>query len=408
VTRPAATLDAPAEPSGGLGAAYWRLWTATVVSRFGDALRGPALALVAAGLTRDPRTISLVYAAGFIPYLLFGLLSGALADRWDRRRALFLTDAIRCALVLTLAAVVLTGQATVLILLIFAFAMAAVATLFDSSSLAILPDLVPAESLAKANGRLQAGATVSGGFVGAPVAGLLFAAAAALPLALDALTFAVAAALAVTLPRGPAAATPPDRPALWREAAQGVRWLVHEPTLRLFVLLTTAANVVIGALLGVLVLLILEVFEVPAAAYGTVGLAVAAATAVGGLVASKIEVALGTLPTLRWILGGQTIALAALAIVHHAVPGTIALAAIFGAGSIWNVLFFSHQQRAVPRELLGRVGAASRVVGVVSAPIGATLGGVVAEAFGVPAVAAAGAAIFALMTAATWRALGRD
>src|SRR5690606_6239916 len=181
------------------GAAFWRMWTATVASRFGDAVRGPAMALVAAGLTRDPPALALVVVAGQVPPVLFGLIGGALADRWDRRFTMAVTDGLRCLLVLALAVVVATGQASVPVLVAFALAASTIGTLFDASSFAILPELVPADRLPMANGRLQAGTTVSGGLLGAPVASGLFAVAAALPFTVDAATFAVAAVLAVTL-----------------------------------------------------------------------------------------------------------------------------------------------------------------------------------------------------------------
>lgn len=65
---------------GGFG----RLWTAAVVSRFGDALRTSALPLLAVSLTDDPLAIASVTACGYLPWLLFGLfglLGGAVADR---------------------------------------------------------------------------------------------------------------------------------------------------------------------------------------------------------------------------------------------------------------------------------------------------------------------------------------
>ena len=212
------------------------MWTATVVSRFGDAVRGPAMALLAAGLTRDPLALALVVVAGQIPSVLFGLIGGARADRWDRRFTMAVTDGLRCLLVLALAVVVATGQASVPVLVAFALALSTIGTLFDASSFAILPELVPADRLPMANGRLQAGTTVSGGLLGAPVASGLFAVAAALPFTVDAATFAVAAVLAVTLPRPvhPTAATgAPPRPRLLGDAVTGVRWLVRQSALLL-------------------------------------------------------------------------------------------------------------------------------------------------------------------------------
>lgn len=406
------TTVIPEGSTDGLGAPYWRMWTATVVSRFGDALRGPALSLVAAGLTRDPHTIALVVIAGQVPGLLFGLLGGALADRWDRRLSMAGTDALRFLLVAALAAAVATGRASVPLLMVFAFALSTVGTLFDSSAFAILPELVPADRLPAANGRVQVGSTIAGGLLGSPVVGGLFVLAAALPFAIDAVTFAAAAGLALTLPRRPrpgigADDDPPQRPGLWREAIAGARWLLREPTLRLLAVLTAAANLVIGAMLAVLVLLILEVFAVPIAAYGLFGLLGAAGAIAGGLSAGRIGTRLGVLPALRYVLLVETAALGVMAVFHHAVPGGAALG-VFSAGTaVWNVLVGSYQQQIVPAALLGRVGAAGRVVGLASAPIGAALGGVAAGRFGVDSVPAVGAALFAVLTAAAWTALSR-
>ncbi|MGY0008081.1 MFS transporter, partial [Micromonospora sp. I033] len=171
-----------------LGRDYRLLWSAAVSSRFGDALRTPALALLAATLTRDPRAIAAVTVAGQLPPLLFGLLGGAYADRWDRRRTMAAVDGARAAVVAALAGLVVTGRAGVAALAAAAFLLATLGTLFDASAFALLPSLVSPAALPTANGRLQAGAAVAGGLLGTPLAGLLFALAAALPFAVDALT----------------------------------------------------------------------------------------------------------------------------------------------------------------------------------------------------------------------------
>ena len=183
-----------------------------MTSRFGDAVRTPALALLAASLTRDPRLIAAVVVAGQLPPLLFGLLAGVYADRWDRRRTMAMVDGLRCALVAALAALVLTGQVHIGALAAAAFLLAALGTLFDAAAFAVLPAVVPADRLPAANGRLSAGTAVVSGFVGAPVAGVLFAISAALPFAVDAASFAVAALLALTLPsvRSAASSGPPQ------------------------------------------------------------------------------------------------------------------------------------------------------------------------------------------------------
>ncbi|MEV4753933.1 MFS transporter [Micromonospora sp. NPDC049559] len=424
-----------------MGGAYWRLWTAAVVSRFGDAVRAPALALLAASLSRDPRTVAVVVVAGQLPPLLFGLLGGVWADRWDRRRTMAAIDGARALLVAGFAVLLATGYAGVAALVACAFALATLGTLFDASAFALLPSVVPAERLAAANGRLQAGTSVAGGFLGAPVAGVLFAAAAALPFAVDAASFAIAALLALTLgraapagaargavpatpvdtPAGPVAATPagaargaatparaggrPARGGIWREAAEGLRWIGHDPTLRLLTGLTAATNLAISGVIAVVVLYALDVLRVPAPAYGLFMSAAVAGGLLGGLGAGRLAGRFGTLPGLRVVLVAQTLALGTLALARQPVPGAVALA-VFAAGTAaWNALWSAYGQRNVPAELLGRVGAAQRTVGLLAAPAGALLAGFGADAYGLPAVVGAAATVFALVTAASWRVL---
>ncbi|WP_047894491.1 MFS transporter, partial [Micromonospora sp. RV43] len=173
------------------GRDYRLLWSAAVCSQVGDSLRTPALALLAATLTRDPRAVAAVTVAGLLPPLLFGLLSGVYADRWDRRRTMAVVDGGRAVVVAALAWSVATGHAGIATLVVVASLLALLGTLFDASAYALLPTVVPPEGLAGANARLQAGTAVAGGFVGAPLAGVLFAVSPALPFTADALTFAL-------------------------------------------------------------------------------------------------------------------------------------------------------------------------------------------------------------------------
>ncbi|MEH0937295.1 MFS transporter [Micromonospora psammae] len=396
-----------------LGRDYRLLWSATVASRFGDALRTPALALLAATLTRDPRMVALVTVAAQLPPLLFGLLGGVYADRWDRRRTMAAVDAARAVLVGGLAVAVAAGGATVALLVLTAALLAALGSLFDAASFAVLPSLVPADRLAAANGRLQAGTAVAGGFVGAPVAGVLFTVAAALPFALDAGTFALAALLVLALghrsgsagagrPAGTDGGAAPARRSVWREAGDGLRFIAADPVLRRITLLTAATNLAISGLMSVLVLHALEVLRVPAAAYGGFLAAAALGGLAGALGAGRLAARFGTLPALRGVLVGQTLALTGFALARHPVPGAVALA-VFAAGTtLWNSLWAGYGQQRVPAHLLGRVGGGQRMAGLLTAPVGAAAAGFAGAAYGVAPVAWAAAGVFVLATGAAW------
>ncbi|MFE9915729.1 MFS transporter [Micromonospora sp. NPDC005553] len=393
--------------SSALGRDIQLLWSAAVSSRFGDALRTPALALLAATVTRDPRIIAAVTVAGQLPPLLFGLLGGVYADRWDRRRTMAVVDGVRAAVVAALAVVVALDRVSVLVLLVVAFLLATFGTLFDSASFALLPALVPPDALPRANGRLQAGAAVAGGFLGAPAAGVLFAVAPALPFAVDAVTFAAAALLVLAL-SAPPASTPETarrRDTVWGEIVEGLRWLVAHRTLWRVTVLTAASNLAISGIMAVLVLYALDVLRVPPAGYGLFAAAAIVGGVAGALGAGRLAARLGTVPALRAVLAVETVALTGFALARHPVSGGIALA-VFAAGTVvWNSLWASYGQRQVPSELLGRVGAAQRMVGLLTAPLGAALAGLGAASYGTAPVAGAAAATFALVTVAAWRTL---
>ncbi|MGA5307585.1 MFS transporter [Micromonospora taraxaci] len=395
--------------STALGRDFRLLWSAAVSSRFGDALRTPALALLAATVTRDPRIIAAVTVAGQLPPLLFGLLGGVYADRWDRRRTMAVVDGVRAAVVAALALAVALHRASVLVLLVAAFLLAALGTLFDSASFALLPALVPPDALPRANGRLQAGSAVAGGFLGAPAAGVLFAVAPALPFALDAVTFAAAALFVLALTPAPVEGTQPRsgvrRGSVWGEIVEGLRWLYAHRTLWRVTVLTSASNLAISGIMAVLVLYALDVLRVPPAGYGLFAAAAIVGGVVGALGSGRLAARLGTVPALGVVLAAETVALSGFALARHPVPGGFALA-VFAAGTVvWNSLWASYGQRNVPAGLLGRVGAAQRMVGLLTAPVGAALAGLAAAAFGTVPVMGAAAGVFALVTVAAWRAL---
>lgn len=389
-----------------LGRDYRLLWSAAVSSRLGDALRTPALALLAATLTRDPRVIAAVTVAGQLPPLLFGLLGGVYADRWDRRRTMAVVDGLRAAVIGALALAIALDRAGVAALVTVAFLLAALGTLFDAASFAMLPSVVPPAALPRANGRLQAGSAVAGGFLGAPAAGVLFALAAPLPFAVDALTFLCAALLTLALrPVSPRPRASPGRRSVWREGVEGVRWVRGDAMLWRLTVATAGSNLAISGLMAVLVLYALDVLRVPPAGYGLFAAGAVLGGLAGGLGAGRLAARLGTVPALRVVLAGQAVALTGLALARHPVPGGLALA-VFAAGTtVWNGLWVSYGQRHVPPALLGRVGAAQRMVGLLTAPVGAALAGMAGAAYGVGPVAAAVAGVFVLVTLAAWRTL---
>ncbi|MFJ5677265.1 MFS transporter [Streptomyces sp. NPDC093097] len=387
-----------ADGAAGAGAPAWRggyglLWSAAVVSRFGDALRGTALPLLARALTADPLLIALVTAFGFAPWLLFGLLGGAVADRVEARRAMWAVDLLRGLLMAGFAVAVAAGAADIALVLALAFALTTLQTLFDNAATTLLPSVVPREALTAANARLMTGQEVVGRFVGGPVAPVLIGVSAALPFAADAATYLVAAALVAAL----RTAAPPRPPAasgrsLRREIAEGIRALWQDRVLRLVCLSVALGNVGIGALIAELVVVVKDWLGAGDVGYVVVTTGYGAGSVLGGLLAGRVIAAAGgQLRTLLLAGLAQTAVLVVFGTVRALWPAALALALFGFAGTVWNVLETTVVQQRSPTALLGRISSAFRTVSIAGVPLGALLGGAAAVAWGpnFPALVAA-------------------
>ena len=82
----------------GLGPEYTKLWSASTVSNLGDGVTLVAGPLLVASLTRDPVLVAGIAFAQQLPWLLFSLISGALVDRLDRQRVMWMVDGFRTVL----------------------------------------------------------------------------------------------------------------------------------------------------------------------------------------------------------------------------------------------------------------------------------------------------------------------
>ena len=378
---------------GGFG----RLWSAAVISRFGDALRGAALPLLAVSLTDRPLLIASVTACGYLPWIVFGLLGGAVADRVDQRRAMWTVDAVRALLVAAFAVAVALGHASILLLIALAFALTTLQTLFDNASTALLPTLVDRAALSSANARLMTGQQIAGGLIGAPVVPLLIAAGAAVPFVADAGTFLLAAALVASLRAGaPERAPRPAGGTLRGEIADGLRTLWRDRPLRGLCAATALCNIGMGTLIATLVVLVTGWLDAGTAGYAAATTAYTVGGLAGGVLNRRITARLGPL---RSVLLAGLVQIAALVVMGsvRSLTAVVAALTVFGfMGMLWNVNTTTLMQQRTPADMLGRVSSAFRTLAVAGAPLGALLGGLTATAWGLNTPALLTAAFFVL------------
>ncbi|WP_329115637.1 MFS transporter [Streptomyces sp. NBC_01465] len=398
MTTAVAEVRAPAWRGG-----FGRLWSAAVVSKFGDSLRTAAMPLLAASLTRDPVLVSLVTVCGYLPWLLFGLLGGAIADRVDQRRAMWSVDLVRGALMAGFAVAVGLGHASIALLIALAFALTTLQTLFDNAATALLPSLVPTDALGSANARLMTAQQIVGGFVAAPLVPVLLVAGAAVPYAVDASSYVLAAALVASLRL--AAPERPPRAAgatLRGDIAEGIRVLWHDRTLRALCVATTLCNIGMGALIATLVLQVTGWLGAAQAGYAAAITGYGAGSLLGGLLARRLAERIGRMRSVFAAGTVQCCCLAAMGTVRE-LWVTIAAMAVFGiCGMVWNVNQVTLMQQRSPEAMVGRISSAFRTLSTGGAPVGALIGGFVAAAWGLntPALMAAGLFVAAVASLA--------
>ncbi|HCA86674.1 MAG TPA: MFS transporter [Streptomyces sp.] len=392
-TAPGAAGDSGAPAwRGGFG----RLWGAAVVSRLGDSLRGAALPLLAVSLTDSPLLVSLVTACGYLPWLLFGLFGGAVADRVDQRRAMWAVDIARGVLMAAFAVAVALGQATIALMLVLAFALTTLQTLFDNAATALLPCVVPAGALSRANARLMTGQQMAGTFIGAPLVPVLLVAGAAVPFAADAATYVLAAVLVAGVRAEPPAKEPrAPGSTLRRDIAEGIRVLWRDRILRALCASEVFCNIGIGALIATLVLHVTGWLNAGEAGYAAVVTAYGAGSVAGGLLAGRLAARLGQTRSLLY--GGllQVGCLVLLGAVRELPAAMAALTFLGFVTMLWNVTHVTMMQQRCPAGMLGRVNSAFRTLSIGVTPLGALLGGV-AAAWGLNTPALLAAALIML------------
>jgi MFS family permease len=372
-----------------LGAPFRRLWAASAVSNLADGVLKVALPLVAVRYTESPALVAGLTFALTLPWLLFALPAGALADRLDRRLAMVGANVARAVLVAALAAVALVPDAgSIAVLYVVAFAVGVTETLYDTSAQSILPQVVPRTALPRANGRLYAAELTTNQFVGPPLGGLLVAAGAALAFGVPGALWALAVVMLLGLP-GTYRTVRTTRTTLRADVAEGLRFLWHDRILRTLAMMVGGINFASNAAFAVFVLYAVgpdSPLGLAEPAYGVLLTATAVGAFAGSFVAERVVGTIGRARSLALTILGTVAFVGVPAVTTDAwVIG--AVSAVGGAGiAVWNVVTLSLRQRITPDALLGRLNACYRLLAWGTLPLGAAVGGLLGELFGLRTV----------------------
>jgi MFS family permease len=385
-----------------LGRSFRWLLAAAIVNNFGDGVVLAAGPLLVASQTSDPFLVSMAVLSEYLPTLLFGVLGGAIADRFDRRRMVIVVDLVRAFALVVLVATIVGGAISIAVVLVTLFILGTAETFADSASSALLPGLVAREDLGLANARMQGAFLLTNQLVAPPIGAFLFAVGMGLPFAANAVCFALGAVL-ITRVVTSARSERRERSSLRAEMGEGVRWLLAHPPMRTLALTIFAFNVTFGATLGVLVLYASERLGMGPVGFGLLTTAVAVGGIIGSLSYGRLERRFSLGDIMRTGLLIETATHLSLAVTT--LPAVaLATMVVFGAHEfVWGTTGETVRQRAVPDELLGRVTGVYRVANVSGLVIGTPIGGLLARAYGITAPFWFGFIGSALLVIVLWR-----
>jgi predicted MFS family arabinose efflux permease len=381
-----------ARPRAGLLAQpdFLKLWGGLTISLLGVQVSAVALPLVAVGLGATPTQMGALGALRWLPYLLFGLVAGAVLDRSRRRPVLIATHLGRALLLATVPAAALAGGLRVEQLYAVAFGVGTLMVFSDGAYQSLLPALVPRERLVEGNSRFalsDALARVAGPGAGGALVQLLTA---PLVVALDALAVAVDALLvgAIRAPEPP----PPPRPqraGLLSEVAEGVRWVFGSPLLRPIQLSSMSFIGANSVWTAVYVLFLSRQLGLTPATIGLIFAAAGPGALLGASLAGRAAARLGPgrpILVTYWLAGVSALAVPlAAAVPAAAVPllvvGTFAANLCVTVGSVAEL---SLRQAVTPARLQGRMNTTMRSLNWGMVTVGSLLGGALGDRLGLP------------------------
>ena len=370
--------------SNGLGPDFNRIWSAGLLTNLADGVLRLAAPLLAITLTRDPVLISLLSALSLLPWLFFAVPIGAVVDRVDRRKALFLGNLARAIIGLAVSYIVYQDAMTIELLLLATFLWGVCEVLVDTTSQAILPEILKSNQLERGNSRLNTAEVIVAQFVGSPLGGLLYAVAIALPFFLSGIGFAIAALIVSIFPfrtsLKPAERAPdaPD-PHFLNEIKFGIKYMYEEKRIFHLVVITTLLGFFFSLSNAIAPLFIIEELGVEPRYLGILLAIQGLGALAGSVLAPRISKTMGRGRALAFNLLIASLPIFIIGFVPN-VWYFLPLGVIIGATiSVWNILLMSVYQSIIPRELYGRIHGARRTIVWGLMPIGAVIGGFVAR-----------------------------
>jgi predicted MFS family arabinose efflux permease len=388
-------------------ASFLRFWRAEAVSGFGSYVTLFALqTLVVLTLGGTAADVGWLNAAETLPYVVFGIIVGAIVDGRRRLPIMVRTDLVQMVLLIAIPLLWWADLLSLPVLLVVVFLYGTVAVINVAASMSFLPRLVERHHLQPAHARID-GADAVAMTAGPAVGGVLVAALGApLTVLVDSATYLFSA---LTLRRLRVDEPPPRSGVTARgllgEAAEGVRWAYRGSGLSTLALSTHAWFVGHAMLMVLLAPYVLTSLGLTAFQFGLIGAAGGVGAILGALITTRVGRWAGTGWTIILCHGITTLGVVVLLLAGRASgPTMAAVVAAAGQGlyglamGMSNSHEMSYRQLVTPDELQARTNTTLRSINRTVVVVVSPLAGLLAVSRGVPQALVVAAAVFALVT----------
>ena len=362
-----------------MNTAFHRLAWSNLAAQTAEQVSLAAVPIVAVlALQAGPGEIGLLATFQTLPFLLFSLPLGLLADRVSRQRLMVWAEVLRAASLFGLLATLLLGGLSLPVLALLGFLGALGTVAFSVAAPALVPALVPRDGLARANGRLELARSAA--YAGGPaLAGALVAwAGASSAFVLAAVLSVAAVAMLIGIVEPARAPIAPRHPFL--DLKDGVRLVWQHALLRPILLTAVAWNLAWFVLQAAYVPYAVRVLALSAAEVGFTLAIYGVGMILGAMLAPRIVAAM---PFGRAVQMGPAFSVVGSAVMlatWYFPSGLLAGLSffLFGFGPIlWTITSLTLRQTVTPNGMLGRVSALFLTVNMGVRPLGAALGGFV-------------------------------
>jgi MFS family permease len=337
-----------------------------------------AYPLLVLAVTGSPTKAGLVGFAGILPYPLFVLPAGLIADRLDRKRVMIVADVVRALALGGLVAALAAGDPPFAVIFAIAFIDGTMFAFFNIAEIGALRAVVPKEQLPRAAAAEQARvSTVI--LVGPPLGGFLFGLGRSLPFVADVVSylFSLVSVIAMRTPFQEEVAVPEGR--LRSQMTEGFRWLWRQPFLRACAILFAFTN--FGGNAVYLFLVVAAARQgLSSAAIGTLIAIYGGLSLVGSLIAPRVQRLLSMRAILvlsMWLaigIGVYVIEPNVWLLIAGLVPFALLNPAL-------NAAVIGYRVAIVPDRLQGRVNSVARLLAQIGAPLGPLVAGLLLGTF---------------------------